>query len=106
MDSDHVEEITNAVGKIANAITDQGAGRGRDEFGAVGCLTEATMGISGGLKAIADALEHVAGAIEGHGTVMEEGTEKVAYSIRDHGVTSDAIREVADAIGHAATDEA
>ena len=56
-----------SVDRVANAITTNSAAPGEDALGGqVSCLTEAVMGITNGLKAVADAIEHLAEAVERH----------------------------------------
>lgn len=53
-----------SIGKLANAVTPTGAMPGEDAAGGkVGSLTEATMGITGGLMRIAEAIEELAAAV-------------------------------------------
>lgn len=64
---DVINEAARGAFAIANAITPRGAAAGTDANGGhVESLTEAVMGMTAGLHAIADALREVAGAIEGH----------------------------------------
>jgi hypothetical protein len=65
---DAVDELVHAGRQIARAITSDASG-GRDASGGhVECLTEAVMGITAGLHAIAAALEDLASAVREHGT--------------------------------------
>ncbi len=56
-----MDELIRAYYSVANSIKDQSAERGRDASGgAVGCLTEAVMGVTAGLMAIASAINRLA----------------------------------------------
>ena len=58
------DELTSAIRSIASAIMPSDSAGGRDETGAyVTSLTEAVMGMTSGLVAIAAALNNVAEAI-------------------------------------------
>jgi hypothetical protein len=66
---DAVDELVHAGRQIARAITVDTPGR-RDAFeGHVDCLTEAVMGVTRGLQAIAAALEDLASAVREHGNI-------------------------------------
>jgi hypothetical protein len=59
-----VDDLAREVGKIADAITPTHVAPGQDENGGhVGCLTEAVMGVTGGLMAIASAIQELAEAV-------------------------------------------
>jgi len=61
-------ELTHAVQSVAESVTHQASGAGRDvNGGSVSSLTEAVMGISFGLARMADALESIAAAIRESG---------------------------------------
>jgi hypothetical protein len=61
-------EIATGIKAVANAITPIGAAPGQDAGGGyVGSLTEAVMGVSGGLFAIAGAIDRLAAAIQPQG---------------------------------------
>lgn len=60
-------EIATAITKLAYAI-DNEAAAGKDATGGrVGCLIEAGMSVTAGLCRLADAIEHLACAIEEKG---------------------------------------
>jgi hypothetical protein len=60
------DAIAQAINNLANAVTSVGAHGGTDANGGhVTCLTEAMMGITGGLVRIAETLDGVADAIDG-----------------------------------------
>ncbi len=59
-----VDSIENALRGVANAITDVDAIPGPSPGGGrVGCLTEACMGITNGLFAIASSIDELVGVI-------------------------------------------
>jgi hypothetical protein len=61
-------ELIREIGNIANAITPNGAAPAPDANGGfVASLTEAVMGCSSGLAAIANAIDRLASAVEAHG---------------------------------------
>lgn len=58
------QEIHDAVKSVANAITPGSAVPGHDALGGcVGSLTEAVMGLTGGLAAIAESINNLADAV-------------------------------------------
>jgi hypothetical protein len=62
-----VDDLASAATQIARAITADAVG-GHDAFGGhVECLTEAVMGLTVGLQAIASALSDLASAVREHG---------------------------------------
>lgn len=64
MDEEEQYELGRTLQHIADAVTAPGI-PGRDEAGGtVASLTEAVMGMTAGLCRIAEALEHIATAIE------------------------------------------
>lgn len=61
---DAIDKLAAAASNIAYGLCDPNAAPGRDaNDGTVGCVTEAIMGITGGLFRIAHAIEDLAEAI-------------------------------------------
>lgn len=61
---DVVDRLARATFAVAKAITPRDAAAGRDASGgSVESLTEAVMGITGGLHRIADAIDNLAEAV-------------------------------------------
>ncbi len=64
MSSADAVSISQAVKQLADSITPVSASSIDATGGNIGCLTEAAMGITAGLVKVADAINHLAEAIE------------------------------------------
>jgi hypothetical protein len=65
---DVIAKLSQSIKKIADSITDGGAGPGTDATdGSISCLTEAVMGVTGGLCRIAESITNLADAVRDNG---------------------------------------
>lgn len=71
-----VDSLASAAGTIATAITFSGV-PGTDAYGGgVASLTEAVMGVTGGLCRIADAIHELADAVRDTGGTVSDAMEQ------------------------------
>jgi Mg2+ and Co2+ transporter CorA len=65
--TERIAELASSARKIADAILPPGVAAGTDETGGrIESLTEAVMGVTGGLCKIADAISNLAEAVRDH----------------------------------------
>jgi len=84
----HTEGIENSIHTLANSITPSNVLAGHDAVGGTVCsLTEAVMGITGGLCRIAEAINNFADIIDKHG---------------DNGETAITMHHLVEAVWHLA----
>jgi hypothetical protein len=73
-----LKDIADAIRQLANAVTIHDAVAGEDATGgSISSLTEAVMGITGGLVKVANSLEMVAGDLSG----IEDALNNIARAI-------------------------
>ena len=86
MPEDNLNDIALAISRVAHAIKPSDVGIGHDEYGgAVDSLAEAVMGITTGLKDVADAIrEHGSDIKDGSMTIacdLDTGSSRIANAI-------------------------
>jgi hypothetical protein len=70
---DVIDNLAHSVRRVANAITPLGASGTDASGGNVSTLTEAVMGVTAGLHAIAEAIGGLASAVREHGQGQGSG---------------------------------
>jgi hypothetical protein len=66
MDDEQIESLISHIRVLSDSITPIAAPTTNAYGGHVGCLTESVMGISDGLRDIAEAIRELANAVSNH----------------------------------------